>query len=150
MKTVEQLLKNTFPPSHGCMEWRGAYNSDGYPRIAWNGNSNGKVHRIIYELTTGENISGLVVRHTCDNPRCINPKHLLKGTPKDNANDRDERKRTYHKITPEIVQGTLDLLKQKLKHKEIAGIIKIDPRRVSDINCGKYDLRARFLGSGGL
>ena len=34
-----------------------------------------------------EYIKGTVVRHTCDNPRCINPKHLLLGTVQDNIDD---------------------------------------------------------------
>lgn len=34
-----------------------------------------------------------VVRHTCDNPRCINPEHLIAGTKADNNRDRTERGR---------------------------------------------------------
>lgn len=34
-----------------------------------------------------------VVRHTCDNPRCINPFHLILGTQHDNVHDAMERGR---------------------------------------------------------
>jgi hypothetical protein len=34
------------------------------------------------------------VRHTCDNPICCNPAHLLVGTHADNVADRVERNRT--------------------------------------------------------
>lgn len=36
---------------------------------------------------------GMVVRHKCDNPRCINPEHLELGTYSDNTQDMLKRKR---------------------------------------------------------
>ncbi|ACP44084.1 hypothetical protein VPP93_gp13 [Vibrio phage VP93] len=39
-------------------------------------------------------IKHVVVRHTCDNPRCINPDHLIGGTIADNNRDRAERGRS--------------------------------------------------------
>lgn len=38
-------------------------------------------------------IVGLVIRHTCDNPRCINPEHLIVGTHQDNMDDMVSRNR---------------------------------------------------------
>lgn len=51
------------------------------------------VHRFVYENTKGEIPDGLIVRHTCDNPCCINPSHLLLGTYKDNCRDMFDRGR---------------------------------------------------------
>jgi hypothetical protein len=34
-----------------------------------------------------------VVRHTCDNPACINPAHLVKGSQKENVSDMLQRQR---------------------------------------------------------
>lgn len=54
------------------------------------------LHRIVYcnhNKIPIENIVGLVVRHTCDNRRCINPEHLLIGTYKQNTADMWERNR---------------------------------------------------------
>jgi hypothetical protein len=48
-------------------------------------------HRKVFYETTGELPE--VVRHTCDNPRCINPNHLVGGTHKDNMRDKVERNR---------------------------------------------------------
>lgn len=38
--------------------------------------------------------TGKVVRHTCDNARCIEPTHLIQGSVLDNIADRDARGRT--------------------------------------------------------
>lgn len=49
------------------------------------------LHRKIHYEETGEWPE--VVRHTCDNPRCINPQHLVGGTQVDNMRDMLERGR---------------------------------------------------------
>ena len=46
-------------------------------------------HRVSYQLATKEDISSKdLICHHCDNPKCINPKHLFKGTNKDNSDDK--------------------------------------------------------------
>lgn len=59
-------------------------------------------HRLVYCEYNGvtlNDIAGKVVRHTCDNPRCINPAHLVIGTKADNNKDRAERNRSA-KVVP--------------------------------------------------
>lgn len=54
-----------------------------------------RAHRFIWHATTGQEIpDGMVVRHSCDNPRCVRPSHLLLGTGQDNVDDRQARGRT--------------------------------------------------------
>lgn len=52
-------------------------------------------HRIAYAEANGldEATMGGVVMHSCDNPRCINPKHLSRGTVAQNVADRQAKQR---------------------------------------------------------
>lgn len=61
-----------------------------------------KLHRKVYCEANGltlDAIKGLVVRHKCDNPRCINPEHLEIGTSADNSADMVKRGR--HRTNPQ-------------------------------------------------
>lgn len=82
-------------PTGACWLWTGQRYARGYGRYphpqthVW-----GYAHRLAYELTHGPIPGGLVVRHKCDNPPCVNPQHLELGTQLDNIADRDRRGRT--------------------------------------------------------
>jgi hypothetical protein len=53
-----------------------------------------KAHRLAFSFFNQRTIPpGMVVRHTCDNPPCVNPQHLLLGTQGDNVADRKNRGR---------------------------------------------------------
>ena len=65
----------------------------GYGKVSFNG----KVclaHRIVYEAVYG--YVPYLLRHKCDEPACINYKHLLPGDDYDNAMDRENRGRGNH------------------------------------------------------
>jgi len=77
--------------SDGCWLWQGTLDKDSYGRLNLSGKAWG-AHRIMM-LLHGFDIEGLLVRHSCHNPPCVNPKHLAAGTHTDNVQDsvRDNR-----------------------------------------------------------
>lgn len=76
----------------GCWIWTGALDRKGYGAIFYKGRSQG-AHRVSYQEYIGDIPHGLVIRHQCDNPSCVNPNHLSIGTQKDNVQDMVQRKR---------------------------------------------------------
>jgi hypothetical protein len=88
----------------GCWEWTGG-KSDGYGQLCDEYGRKVRAHRYSYTIHHGPIPSGRVVRHTCDNPGCVNPSHLLLGTQLDNAADRDVRGRNGHSNKSHCPQG---------------------------------------------
>lgn len=85
-----------------CWPWTGWTTSQGYGVIGLGGRDE-KAHRAAWIVTRGPIPRGLVIRHTCDNPPCVNPTHLLLGTQLDNIRDRVERGRSAK--TNESIRG---------------------------------------------
>ena len=70
-----------------CWEWKLYRDKEGYGNFKYQGKTN-LAHRIAYALANNVPIENLdTVRHTCDNPGCCNPKHLINGTNLENMQD---------------------------------------------------------------
>lgn len=61
-------------------------------------------NRIAFALANGGIEDGVIVRHTCDNPPCCNPKHLIPGTHYDNVHDMLSRGRHNTKQISETLK----------------------------------------------
>lgn len=80
-------------PGFDCHFWSGAMTKNGYGKFADGKGSWILAHRQAYELKFGKIEKNLYACHKCDNKLCVNPDHIFLGTAKDNAVDRDKKKR---------------------------------------------------------
>ena len=81
----EQRFMKKVKKTDSCWLWI-ASKCNGYGHFGINGKVY-RSHRLSYEHYKGKIPDGLVVRHKCDNPACVNPEHLEVGTQKDNVQD---------------------------------------------------------------
>lgn len=91
MKPIDRF-NSKVKPKGSCLEWQASRFSSGYGQFFANG-KNHRAHRWLYEHVNGKLSDGLVVRHTCDNPACVNIENLEVGTQQDNINDKVRRGR---------------------------------------------------------
>lgn len=84
--TVERIAARAVLASGGCLNWTGATNPAGYGNIFVAGKYR-NAHRAMWVAVHGEIPRELVVCHRCDNPRCVNIKHLFVGRQFDNMTD---------------------------------------------------------------
>ena len=75
-----------------CWEWQGSKTGWGHGQMKYNEKMEGS-HRISHILFIGPIPQGLSVLHSCDNPLCVNPRHLRAGTQGDNLRDAYSRNR---------------------------------------------------------
>lgn len=90
---AERIAARSEPAPNGCRLWKRATDSQGYGRL-WVAGVQRRAHRVAFELAHGKIARGLLLRHTCDTPSCVNPDHLVVGSHADNMRDMVERGRS--------------------------------------------------------
>lgn len=101
-----------------CWEWKAAKVGIGYGHFGVEGKLK-LAHRMSYQFASGKKIpDGMCVLHTCDNPGCVNPQHLVLGTIQENNQDKARKKRSSWgekastaKLTRKQVQEIRELYK---------------------------------------
>jgi hypothetical protein len=147
MKTlVERFEDKIFYSPDGCWYWTDHTNSRmGYGAIKI-GTQNRYAHQVSWELYKGEIPDGIHVCHSCDNPLCVNPHHLWLGTNKQNAHDRDKKRRNVNhkgekhgmaKLSNDQVLQIKNELKNGAQGRDIANRFGVLEQTVSYIKSGK-------------
>jgi hypothetical protein len=117
-----------------CTTWRGSRNNSGQPRIKVDGKLRYSSN-IVWGQEHGPIPLGLVVRHTCDNPECLNLNHLILGTHQDNYLDRIPH--SLVKVDKEMQQQIRLLHKQGYTYQEIGRKLNIGQTRAQRYATGK-------------
>jgi len=135
--------------SNQCWEWGAGLFVGGYGQFRV-GKKKMKAHRFAYILTYGEIPKGKIICHTCDNRRCVNPKHLFLATHKINSVDRELKGRGAFnlkaqpgefngssKLKNEQVLQIRQLYQYNLSYKQLAKLFNISSSQIANIVKGR-------------
>jgi len=109
-----------------CWNWIAATSKQGGYGVFGGGKTRKKAHRFSFELHNGpipigSGYHGMCVIHSCDNPSCVNPKHLFLGTQTDNIKDMFAKNRRPNPIgeknpSAKLKDGEVLAIRKELKN----------------------------------
>lgn len=139
----ERYFSIPYPNVKDCWEWKARISNFGYGQFAIKAGNVKQAHRLSYEIYIGKIPKGKLVCHSCDNRKCVNPKHLWLGTQKDNVRDMWSKNRA--KISPGDKNGSAKLNWEKVDnirklrrdkliyYKDLAKMFNVDYSTIKNI-----------------
>lgn len=149
IKDFKMYIKESSSPNKdtGCWEWNRSRFKQGYGIATLpNKKGSGLAHRLSFVIFV-EELSDLdIVMHSCDNPCCVNPSHLRKGTQKDNMEDMKYKNRSPNRkgengTTVKLNISAVSYIKEYPKVRGsvtlLAKMFNVSKSTISDIRKGK-------------
>ena len=143
MKTIQNIesfmSKIQIDPVSNCWNWEGYIEKNGYGHASYK-NKTIRAHRLSYILFKNDINPDLVLCHSCNNRKCVNPDHLRQDTRSSNAIDMVYAKNQMQQklSVDEVIE-----IKKALKHyykgqvNDLAHFYKVNHRTISGIKTGK-------------
>lgn len=136
INALQRLISKTkMNHKFGCWDFTGLLDKNGYGKLRMKNES--AAHRVSYILFHGKIPKGLDISHDCDNPKCVNPKHLMALTRRENLKDAVKRGRIktgidhkYAVIKRESLDEILRLNKKGWSHPKIARKFNVSPETI--------------------
>ncbi|MDE2024909.1 MAG: HNH endonuclease [Patescibacteria group bacterium] len=129
-KSILERFENSYIKNEktGCWEWIKGLDRQGYGQIH-DYDKQGKritryAHRISFEIYKHKIPNNKLICHSCDNPKCVNPKHLWIGTTQENVDDKLKKNRglfgSKHQNSKLTEEDILFIRSSKARKSELA------------------------------
>ena len=146
--TLEERFFAKVKMGDGCWEWLGAKSGKGYGFLQQGGRGTPMMlaHRISYKIANGPIADRQYILHACDNPGCVNPKHLRAGTQSENIKEAFAKGRktapiAFGESNPRskltLEQAKFIKAHPELPHTELADLFGLSPNCIRGVRIGR-------------